>query len=278
MNNNNNTNVMEAEEEVRVEYDPDDPSYESEKFILSNSQEIKQPEPEPEPEPVQNPVSPSTGRKVKFEEFTYTPGQNLPKRKRNPKVEQFFNDIKDEQIDTAATKKMRAKYEAEMKEKITLLTQIKMYLQEFPELRERAQLKKKNFTEDDDIETLRATKKTLEQTRGMGKATTTAKAYFQYACQGLESTLNRSPLLFGLDITHLGRVAPDLAKGFDEELKEIAIKYSWFFYQPVEMRFAFKFWQMLKEVDYMNKNGLLGSIPQPPQQIDPETADRYGDL
>lgn len=271
----NNTNVMHEEDEPKIEYDMDDPAYESDKFVLSNSQELKA--------PVEAPASPGPSKKVQFEEFANSFQQTPPAptrtfRKKNPKVEAFFRDVRDEEIDAAASKKMKAKLDAELKEKITLVTQIKMYLQEFPELRERAQLKKKTYSEDDDIETLRNTKKLLEQTRGMGKATTTAKAYFSYICQGIEKTLNGSPLIFGLNLTHLGEAAPKLAEGFEDELKEIAIKYSWFFYQPVELRFAFKFWQMLKEVDYMNQNGLLGSIPVPPQQMDPETAQRYDDL
>jgi hypothetical protein len=262
--------VEYEDEDVKVTIDPNDPSLSSANFVISNSSEFVPP---PPVETVSEPP-----RQVQFAEPEPFIPRNPPK-KRNPRVEAFFQDVREEVVDKEQAKKYKAQLDAEIKEKLTLVTKINMYLDKdnFPGLREKANLKKKNYTEDDDIQTLRNALELLKRARAAQGAKGVAVTYFDYLCQFTER-LSGTKFLFGKDVRGLSANSHKLVGDFDEEINELIIKYSWLFYQPPELRFVGKFIKMISVLDYINKNGMNNVSNVDYSQVDPNMNDQYQDL
>lgn len=282
MNNNvdNNTNVANSdtlvwgqpvnEEEVKIDTDYNDPSLVNPRFVLSKSKEFIQP-----PAPA---ISDKEIPNVTFKPTEPEPAKHVPK-KRPPKVEAFFKDMQEQAVDAEQSKRIKQKIEAELKSKIGLVAQINAYCNEdvFPGLKAKANLKKRSYSEDDDIDTLRAAKAQLEGALGMRGAKQVAVDYFGYLCRGIER-LNRNGVLFGFNTTGLGDASNQAVSGFDDEINELIVKYQWLFYQPPELRFATKFVKLIMLIDYMNTHGIPNVSKADYKEVSPETKARYEDL
>lgn len=206
-----------------------------------------------------------------------TPYEPAPK-KRNKKVEAFFADIQDQEINKIQTEKEKLSQENELNEKLKLLTQVEMYLKFFPWLKDRVPLRKKKFTEDDPLDVLQNAVSLLQKGLDMHQAEETAGNYFGYMLKGIEMITERfNPL--NLRLNNLSSRAEMFLPLVDQELKEIVIKYPSLFKQPTEMRFLMKVFKILYMMDYANKTGAFNINPQDIQgQVSNVVADKYKDL
>lgn len=263
--------VEYEDDDVKIEIDPNDPSLSSANFVISNSSEFV-----PQPPPVQ--VEPEPERHVQFAEPEPFIPRNPPK-KRNPRVEAFFKDAREEVVDKAQAKKIRAQIDAEREEKLTLVTKINMYMdpQIFPGVAEKANLRKKKYGMEDDVQTLKDALAMLERTNAAKGAKAVAVSYFDYLCAFTEK-LSGTKFLFGKNVHGLAMNSHKLVADFDEEINELVIKYSWLFYQPPELRFIGKFIKMISVLDYLNNNGMNNVSNVDYSNIDPNMNDQYQDL